>query len=152
MTKKKDYEKVRVPDELMVEMRRIQASYLTRNEIAPSFGQLIWEAWQKSGTHPNCATETSSPSKSDNTMQFTHTPEIHEWIDLVQRAVRVTHVSWRAMLGSIRNQLRLVAEVADDEQATGSGMEAVSSPGVAGVGESGSRDNHAVARGRKKAG
>jgi hypothetical protein len=128
--KKKDGEKVRVPDELMTQMRRIQASYLTKNQIAPSFGELIWEAWQKSGTHQNGSTEISSPPKSDNTMQFTHTPEIREWLDLVQRAVRITHVSWRAMLGSIRNQLRLVAEVADDEQAADSGMEAASSPGV----------------------
>jgi hypothetical protein len=96
--------------------REIKLESATTGEGMEEVVERVWRAY-KAGVNRTDGTppfESALPPKSDNTMQLA--PEIREWLDIVQRAVRVSHAEWRAMLGSIRNQLRLVAKVADDEQ------------------------------------
>ena len=103
---------VRVPVRVLDE---IEAKIKEYPRPRPSRGDLLEKAWDsyKSETKPGAVPSVLS---KDNPDWRDAIPEnLRDWLDVVERAVRVRNDTWRNMLASIRRQLELVAGIADAE-------------------------------------
>lgn len=83
-------EKVRLPDELMAALRKAQAAFGARGEQLPSFGSLLWEAWQISqkAYSRDMVRQPSAEGVEILHNSVTLTPFEDEAIDLLLRILR----------------------------------------------------------------